>query len=326
MPAASTNSPRKEVVRTEWNTPILRAIHDLYGVEYFYCGLPGHEALDILLWRDMIRRVVAFEIEDGRANNRRHKIAELTAVLEKARIPSIVYTGYLEDVVLDSVDANGEALKLDETVTLYNLDFCNNISSKIIQPKGHKCMRFAALRALMSIQDNVFVHGGDSRFVILLTVRQEIHDYVLKAFQVRQDLPNATAGYLAALPDPEQPYAEKPHILRSSSHLKAFVFTMLREYCGGHSISTHFLPMVKYNGRNDSPMLHFTVLCRCTKPDHAFANNTQSPDLFLHQISARATDDDIIPEPCGKWESEELGDNIVAVRQFFGYEDVNACI
>jgi hypothetical protein len=41
--------PRKKTVREKWNTPLLRVLHEQWHTKFFYCGLPGPEAIDIAL-------------------------------------------------------------------------------------------------------------------------------------------------------------------------------------------------------------------------------------------------------------------------------------
>ncbi len=319
--AASTNSPRKETVRSVWNTPVLQAIRDQFHRDYLYCGLPGPEALDILLWRNMIRRVIAFELEDRRLRNPRQNLIDLTATLRRTGIPSRVFTGYLESAFLSGRDDNNEAFGLDEVVTLFNLDFCNAITGKIKQPGGEKCLRFAALRSLTSIQEDLLRNGGDPRFVILLTIREDCKIAILDELANRADLPEATHTYLQGLPPLARGGDGQQQMVRSSAHLKAFVFTMMRDYCNGRAISTHFLPMVKYVGHTPgSPMLHFTILCRYDPRRLAFPKETQTARDFLLGMSSRATDETIVREPCGDWETEEPVDNVGATQEFFGEE------
>src|SRR4030042_4585333 len=63
--------PRKKTIRVQWDTPLLKILHANWHADFFYCGLPGPQAIDIKLWRDMISRVIAFEVECPNGNRRR---------------------------------------------------------------------------------------------------------------------------------------------------------------------------------------------------------------------------------------------------------------
>ena len=63
-----TDHPRKIKFRNEWAKPILRYLHERLDKKLVYLGLPGLKALDILAWKEHLRRVIAFQAEnyDGR--------------------------------------------------------------------------------------------------------------------------------------------------------------------------------------------------------------------------------------------------------------------
>jgi len=55
------DNPEKGIVRGTWDTPLLRHLHEKYGVRYRYLGLPGVDLIDVTLWKSMIDEVIAFE-------------------------------------------------------------------------------------------------------------------------------------------------------------------------------------------------------------------------------------------------------------------------
>jgi hypothetical protein len=67
-------------------------------------------------------------------------------------------------------------------------------------------------------------------------------------------------------------------------------------------------------------MLHFTILCRYDPTRLAFPKETQTARDFLLSMSSRATDETIVLEPCGDWETEEPVDNAEAAQDFFRAE------
>lgn len=320
MIAASVESPRKRMVRENWDTPVLRAIHRRFGIRYFYWGLPGPEIRDIELWKDMIRRVVAFEIEGPGLRHRRENLVKLQRKLALLDIPHTVYCGYFENTILHGRDEDGKPYEQDELVTLYNLDFCDTISSQVPTSEGRRCKRFEALRTIFARQKELRRTSQESRFIMLLTIRDQFHTHQMNTFAEDRDMPEETAAYLKQLPRPKLLADGRMH--QSVPHLKAFVCHTLRTYTRAHNVSTFFLPAVKYIGRTpSSPMLHFLVLCRFGSEEDALPPDHQSPGRFLCEVSYRATDDRIDSEACGPWESPQSeGDNIQAACDFFGFQ------
>lgn len=312
----STNSPQKQIVRIMWDTPILEAVHAEFGINYIYCGLPGFEAIDIGLWQSMIRRVIAFQAEDEDGAEPRRTLVELNRNLQLMGYYDSVYCGYMENVILRGRDDDGETYEQDEFVTLFNLDFCDTITSRVPTSEGSKCRRFNALREIMSKQRQLHNATGESRFILLLTVREEFHAYQMRRFIQSQDLPAATSRYLRNLP-PTRTFDNG--MQRSPAHLKAFVFTTLRTYCGANNVSTFFLPVVRYVGRSvRSNMMHFVVLCYCHQTEEALPIEMQTPGAFLRRTCYRATDNDISVEPCCPWETNqsEIDINQITLRFF----------
>jgi len=303
MPAGFADSPRKRTVRELWNTPLLKTVHNALGSQYFYCGLPGRDILDIRLWKDMIRRIIAFEVENPARDNPREDVVALSRNLSLIGIPHKVYCGHMETTVLLGRDDDGEPFEQDELITLYNLDFCNAITGRIETSEGRRCLRFEALRHLLSLQRARFLESGESRFILLLTIRDEFRAREMQSFIDDCEKPQAVADFLSGLPTLPQLAEGRMH--SSTLHLKAFVFTTLRAYCRGHNVASLFLPPVRYVGRTSrSPMVHFTVLCRFRPVDNALPQEVQEAGDFLARASLRATDTELRIEPCGAVETD----------------------
>ena len=97
----------------------------------------------------MIDEVIAFEPPDKDDNGRRAFTA-LTRNMRTAGIPGRAYCGSFEEVVLLRKDFEGQDYVQDEVVTLYNLDFCNEISSPVeTREGGRKMLRFEAIRQVL---------------------------------------------------------------------------------------------------------------------------------------------------------------------------------
>ncbi len=315
MAAMFADHPRKKVVREDWDTPVLNFLHDRWNHGYFYFGLPGPQALDIRLWREMIRRVVAFEIEEAHSRDPRRSIVELNRQLALLGVPYSVYCGPLEEVVLGGVDYDGRQLEIKEFVTLFNLDFCNSITGAVRTAHGKRYLRFEALREIVSFQRRLYRAAGVSRFVMLVTVQDAFHVRQLRSFVSNPDLPSETADYLSeVLRDrglPDKAFA------CDTALLKAFVFTCLREYLRGQNATSVFLPPVVYYGAaGHTQMMHFVVVCAMEREDTALVEDPQGAADFLGMQVLRADERDIKPEAaCGPVRAV-VTDSVSVVRNY----------
>jgi len=286
MPARFEDHPRKQIVRELWDSPILRWLYEQWGAKYLYFGLPGPGVVDVKLWRDMIRRVVAFEIESENANNPRRSIEELGQNLNLLGVPYSVYCGFMEEVILDGEDRDGRKLLLDELVTLFNLDFCNRISGGIETVTGVRCRRFEALREVVTMQRRLYRRTGANKFVMLITAFDSLHVREVERF-IRQDLTQEMNDFVEAVleedPLPPRGYVENTELA------KAFVFCFLRDYLHGQNVQSVFLPPVSYMGRTQrSPMIHFVVVCSMEAEEEAQVVDRQSAGDFLSLRLLRA--------------------------------------
>ncbi len=289
--------PRKRVVREQWDTPILRALYEVWGKKYFYVGLPGPAAIDIELWRDMISRVVAFEMECQHAENPRKNIISLNRKLTLLNIPSSVYCGSLEEVVIWGKDIDRKEFHLDEFVTLYNLDFCNSITGRITTADGrHRCLRFEALREIVALQRTLYRQTGAGRFVLLITAFDSFHARDMKRFLSSDDLsPDVRAHCKAALG--KRRLARLPVITGQTQLLRMFVFVCLRDYFRGQNVESWFLPPVSYLGRSESsPMVHFTVICSMGEMESAQVVDRQRARDFIKRGIVQANEQGLFPE------------------------------
>jgi len=297
------DSKGKQTVRELWNTPLLRYLHQTYKMRFRYMGLPGVNLLDIKLWKDMIDEVIAFEIREKSNQDDplgRRSIVKLRRNLRLLGIQAQGYFGSMEEVVILRQDYDGIEYKQDNFITLYNLDFCDEIGSKIdTRNAGRQVWRFEAIRQILVDQRECYKRsGGSGLFVILLTVRNQMNTDQLSTFLADNpyhDTQNYVEACEAIKPIPRTIYVQGTHTWA----LKAFLYEMLRKYLITPNISAVFFPIVKYIGRSKlSPMLHCMVLCRFNdiqKPSPSFL-----PEYYLTSTtSVRALDTHAL-----KWEPE----------------------
>ena len=174
MTSPFTDNPEKRVVREQWDTPLLEHLHNRYRVRYRYLGLPGTELIDVKLWRNMIDEVIAFEPLDENGYGRQ-AITALTRNMRMAGISGRAYCGSFEEVVLRRRDCDGQDYDQGGLVTLYNLDFCDEISSPVsTQERGQRVWRFQAIRQVLRDQVEYFNEAGPPKhFILMLTVRNQ---------------------------------------------------------------------------------------------------------------------------------------------------------
>ena len=305
------NTPAKRAVREEWNTPLLRFLNIQYGFRYRYMGLPGVDLLDLKLWRDLIDEVVAFEVpvkSYGRNKDGRRNIRQLRANLSAEGFNARAYFGSMEEVILLRRDRDGLVYSQNDLVTLYNLDFCDEISSAVDTPTaGKQSWRFDAIRQILLDQKGCYdIDPSPGYFVLLLTIRDQIRvDKLLSEFSDPQA--DSKEYWDSCLQS--HPWPANGEILGSHTwSLKTFIHDRMRKWFGAPNISALFFPMLKYEGTpikigspvsKPSPMLHMMVLCWFS--DRRVSNPSSLPHQFLSKATCvRADGNGILswdPEP-----------------------------
>jgi len=301
MPAEFQDHARKQVVRSQYNRPLLEGISRELGTKYVYLGLPGPEMHDVNDWKDLIAKVIAFE-RPARHGSERRNYEKLQVSLQKCGLQFQCYYGDIETVVVWGYDRDNEPFVQEELITLYNLDFCDHISSKIDVPPQpgepsapRECMRFQALRDLLRHQRQQYNKGADPRFIVLLTVREGVHAAAAQACRDGVNPQEVSKWLHSALGTGDVHNGMIP----GPGLLKPFVFRCFRGYCEGSNIATYFLPMVRYQGTSDEmpvPMAHFAVLCRFCPPEAPLPPSSQSDRVFLRTPSLRVNEDGIQEE------------------------------
>jgi len=267
MVTSFRESPAKRVVRERWDTPLLMYLHREYGVRYRYMGFPGTALTDVRLWKDMLDEVVAFE-RPAPTGDPRGWITELRTNLMLLGVRSITYYGSFEEVVVLRRDLDGQAYNQDKIITLYNLDFCDEIGSRVPTPEGDRVWRFEALRTIVEDQSLCYRRGGEpAYFILLLTIRNQIGAKQIRSFLRPSGLLAETEAYRRSCERVRRLPQTGNLIGRHAWSLKAFLYNTLRNYFGTPNISALFFPLAKYAGTPvsravPSPMLHWMILCR----------------------------------------------------------------
>lgn len=314
-------TPGKNMIRENWNSPILRYIHEKLGIKYRYFGLPGADILDVKLWHDMIQEVVAFELPSNGTDKERN-LKQIRRNLELLEIPSKVFYGSIEEVVHLKSDYEGQKYEQQKLITLYNLDFCDEITSKVQTAEGEKRLRFDTIRRLLIDQRNLFSENPECNFfILLLTIRNQTNAVTMNK-EFRTELLQSTSTFFEKSNKVNPLPSKGPMIGTHTWALKAFVYeTIIRSCMPTPHISCLFFPVIKYDGMPvtksvPSPMLHLMLLCKFEDPE--VSKIVSYPDRFLFTKTLKA-DSELIqmePEP-----AEDLDSLIDPIEFLKKYED-----
>jgi hypothetical protein len=329
------DNPEKGVVRQHWDNPLLRYLHDNCKVRYRYLGLPGVDLIDVHLWRDMIDEVIAFE-PPGRPPNRRAAIDQLRLNMKTHGIPGIAYFGSFEEVVMLRKDFDGQDYSQTKTITLYNLDFCDEITSKVeTREYGKQVWRFEAIRQILRDQAECFQRDGRPRhFIMMLTIRNQssgvkLH-HLLSGPALLAEAKEHRQGCSASNPFEEG--SNDPLIGTHTWAIKTVIFNYLLSYFNNPCLSALFFPGVMYNGTPvavgqgqrrtiiPSPMLHWVVLCRFADPDQASPSCSPSRYLERSCVSVGNENSLLWTPQTGETDGSPHAPNPVAWLQEYGHE------
>lgn len=295
------DTPGKGAVRNLWNTPFLKLLNRKCGFRYRYMGLPGVDLIDVKLWRDMIDEVIAFEVPARATRDDpqgRRRILALRRNLHLLGIPSRAFFGPMEEVVILRQDYDGNQYDQNKVITLYNLDFCDEISSPIsTREQGRQVWRFEAIRQILRDQRESFAqHGNPGSFLVLLTVRNQIDSQKLRGF-LSGNLYEDTLAYLGACGGIQSLPQQGPILGTHTWALKAFIHNSLRQYLVNPHIAATFFPLVRYfgtpvrtrDGPLQSPMLHCMLYCRFDS--YQTPSPSYLPTDYLSKVSSVAVTD-----------------------------------
>ena len=154
------------------------------------------------------------------------------------------------------MDDRNAIFNLNEVVTLYNLDFCDNIKFPYsgINKNGVaiEISKFDAIKRLLEIQNSL--NYTSTKFVLFLTVHasyrnyeNEIHTYLAKS--VFKEYYRSITKFLKG----------KGHD-RNARILRLYIVEQLQRYFLEERFIAEFLPTLFYKGIKDAPILLFTVI------------------------------------------------------------------
>lgn len=259
------NSKAKQIIRNKWAKPILSFLHDTLNKKLIYLGLPDTEAYDVKEWLEYLDIVYAFQCREypkpsSPAQSREKVLAleDTLRTLERKRQLATfdVFDGYIEEVILRGYD-NSPTIKefiQQDTITVYNLDFCGQVTSPIEYRDRNgdiqEAYKFNAVDRLMNLQKSITF--PNKKFIMFLTLHCSYDGKELERFTQyppNSDIEEYMRPTLSMMKGKKAPYL-----------VKAFVHYYLSQFFTQNYFIPEFLPTIYYRGDNNSPLLHFTII------------------------------------------------------------------
>jgi hypothetical protein len=280
----------KIIIRNYWCKPIIKHIHETIGKKLVYLGLPGLEAIDLLEWIEHITYVIAIDCGDYSIDKydltiAQEKIKKLNGILNlldrKGDISGYsLYLGFLEEVVLKGFDKNGQKFTLNDTINIYNLDFCNSLTApfKIVDLQGvvTKYYKNEVIRKLLEYERDIIRPDSEKRFIMFITVHTNFwEDEAETYFKVKKD--SEFESYKVFI----RGLNESERIVRL---LRFYFIDILKLHFTSSSFIPYFLPTILYQGKGkDNNLMCFTVVGKYIKQPSAIAPFHQNINALIHQ-------------------------------------------
>lgn len=259
----------KKFIRSNWNKPLLNFLNSELGCKLIYFGLPSPSAEDIKEWIEYLSKVIAFQCRDyphpsDSSQSKKYIIMLENILVEFERqgklTKSVVYDGYIEEVILNARDNSNNDFSQDETVMIYNLDFCNQITSPInyMDKNGESktAYKFQVIKEILQFQKNI--NQSSQKFIMFLTINARFNDDKINRFVETPE--NDTIRNII------NKYSNISGINSNIRILRVFVIELLRRYFQNYEYIPLFLPSIHYKGTNRTNMMHFTIIGTKTDP------------------------------------------------------------
>lgn len=284
------NTEAKKIIRSVWCKSLIQFLFETLQSKLVYLGLPSEHPEDIYEWIDYLDVIYAFQCRfyphPSKEDQSRERVLELESklrVLERQNKLSTftVFDGYIEEVVLSGKDNNPQPIQFghEQTITVYNLDFCNSITSPleiVVKSEKRTAFKFDAIKELLRYQSQQ--NQLSKKFLLFLTVRTDFHDP-----SVRPLIESKHGDY-------NRQIAQLKGLEKKSRVLKAYVYEILRSTFEMHNFVPEFLPAIRYKGTKDHDLLVFTVVGTFLGPHPGGIVSSQKSRDFLMQAFITPTD------------------------------------
>lgn len=290
------SSPEKNLIREQFDLPLLEQLHSIRGESLGYFGLPGEDLRDIRCWRHLLGEVAAVDFDSS----------SLLAIDQtvKMEMPELRFTPYLGDV--DRVILNNRGMQWDRGgqphrplvgrydmthrqngwyFDVVNLDYYGPFLPERGQAGARR--RADAIRKLFDVE-RLDARG---RWVLMVTVeasllRPTLNMEILEYLQGVKDEVNAeTTEVLDFLTQPLVGANE----LFATRLVHGTTASLISRAASNLSVMPR--GTILYKGSNDQPMIHvayeFEPVAGPLPPPTTLLGLLKSPILTISQINNR---------------------------------------
>ncbi|MCX6262780.1 MAG: hypothetical protein NTY95_18415 [Bacteroidia bacterium] len=288
MPSRFYSTLNKQIIRKYWNAPLLEFLMKKFEKKLAYFGLPSPQAEDINDWIDYIDFIVAFQCRhypfpsDPSQSDKAIRELEfnLNDLMRKKKISDFqLYDGYIEEVIINRKDNDNQKFDLKDFITLYNLDFCNEITvpQEVLNEKTGAFETVYKLHVIKRIIDHQRENNSmPFKFVILLTVKASFWQTEADDYKKQMKVDPVVGGYLDKI-------SSLKGIEKNMRILRPYVFHTLSSILCSNNYIPEFLPVVLYRGTGIHDLVQFTVICTYEDTVGRSAISRQSFNDFLNQ-------------------------------------------
>jgi len=311
--------PSKKIIREQWCKPLIKFIHDNLQYKLIYLGLPGPQAIDLLTWIEYIDQVIAFQCRDypnpSSISQSKIIVQELEAKLrglERAgKISTFaLYDGFMEEVILRGKDTSGNPFNQNDVVTIYNLDFCNAITTPlwILDDKGNpqKYYKSEVIRKLLEIQRDISSTIRDKKFIMFLTIHSNFMNTEQSRF-IRQNKDNDIGIFINSL-------RKVNGLPKTLKLLKAYILQIINSFFCHCDFTPEILPVIKYY-HDGHWLVHFTIVGTFNKQVSAISPCFQNFSAFLGQKFLTIEDNILKPSSINGVKESDCPINLVNAFQ-----------
>ncbi len=279
--------PSKKIIREQWCKPLIKFVYDALNCKLIYLGLPGTQAIDIFTWIEYIDQIIAFQCRDypkpSSVSQSKAKVQELeTKLLELERQGKIsnfvLYDGFMEEVILRGKDTEGRCFNQNDVVTIYNLDFCNAITTPLLVPddKGNleKYYKSGVIKKLLEIQRDISSSIRCKKFIMFLTIHSNFMDDEQTRF-IAQNKDKDIKIYVNSLKG-------LTGLHKTLKLLKAYMYQIINNFFCHCDFTPEILPVITYC-HDGNWLVHFTIIGTLNKQASALSPCLQNPNDFFSQ-------------------------------------------
>lgn len=288
MQSSFNSTSNKVIIRKYWNAPLLEFLTQTFRKKLAYFGLPSPQAGDLNDWIDYLDFIIAFQCRNypypSDPSQSDKPVRELESNLiklmrQKKIIDFQLYDGYIEEVIINGKDNDNLKFDLNDFITLYNLDFCNEITfpQEVFNEKKGSYEPVYKLHVIKKIIDLQRTNNATPfNFVILLTVKANFWKTEADDYIKQMKLDPIVGSYLDKI-------SLLKGIDKSVRILKPYVIHTLSSILCSNNYIPEFLPVVWYKGSGNNDLAQFTIVCTYENTVGRSAISRQSFETLLNQ-------------------------------------------